>query len=255
MTLTTDSPSGASAAPSGGGPALVLVAHAGNDRHGRRAVGELMTAVAMRLGGVEARVAFVDVQQPDLSEALDGLQPGRSAVVVPLLLSTGYHVHSDLASTLVDDAERTLHVSEILGPDDALVELLTMRLRQAGLRDDDVIVLAAAGSSDHRAVRDVLDTGRRVASRLERPVTAGFLTAAVPHLSSAVETMRRLHPGSRLLVSTHLLAPGMFADLAAASGGDVVARTLLVPGATPPSALVELVARRYLDAVRGVAAN
>ncbi|NNC10960.1 cobalamin biosynthesis protein CbiX [Planctomonas sp. JC2975] len=250
--MTTDSPGDASAAPSSLQPALVLVAHSGNDADGRRAVGELKAAVETRLGGVDAVAAFVDVQQPDLSEALNSLRPDRSAVVVPLLLSTGYRVHSELAHALAASTGRSVRVSELLVPDDAVMDLLAMRLRQAGLRDDDVVVLAAAGSSDHRAVRDVLDTGRRLASVLERQVTAGFLTAAVPHLSSAVETMRRLHPSSRLLVGPYLLAPGMFADLAAASGGDVVARTLLVPGVTPPAPLVELVVRRYRDAAGGM---
>ena len=41
--------------------------------------------------------AFVDVQQPDVSSVLDRLGDVHAAVVVPLLLSAGYHVHVDLA--------------------------------------------------------------------------------------------------------------------------------------------------------------
>jgi hypothetical protein len=45
-----------------------------------------------------------------------------------------------------------------------------------------------------------------------------------------------------------LLAPGYFADLAAAAGGDVTTEPLLISGRRPPGQLVELVVERYLAA-------
>ena len=249
MTLTTDRGStGSSRDELSGAPALIVVAHSGNDEAGRKAVDTLVTAVVSKLPGVTGRASYVDVQQPDVSSALDTLEPGRAAVVVPLLLSTGHHVHSDLVRELAHRHDRRVGVADLLGPQEAIIEVLGQRLAQVGLRDDDLVVLAAAGSSDHRAVRDCLDAGRMLASRLERPVTAGFIMAAVPHLSSAIETMRRLHPSARMVLSTYLLAPGLFADLATDAGADVVAATLLVPGSPPPAGLVDLVASRYLDA-------
>lgn len=256
MTLATDGGStGALHEASPDAPALVVVAHSGNDAEGREAVAQLVASVIANLPGVTGLAAFVDVQQPDVSDVLDALRPGRAAVVVPLLLSTGHHVHSDLVRELAHRRDRRVRVADLLGPDDAIIDVLTQRLTQAGLRDDDLVVLAAAGSSDHRAVRDCLDAGRMLASRLERPVTAGFITAAVPHLSSAIETMHRLHPSARMLLSSYLLAPGLFADLATAAGADVVSGTLLVPGTPAPEGLVDLVARRYLDAAQGLAAE
>ncbi len=50
---------------------------------------------------------------------------------------------------------------------------------------------------------------------IHRRVTAAFLSAAEPKLSDAVAAQRI--PGRRVVVATYLLAPGLFADLAAAA--------------------------------------
>jgi hypothetical protein len=76
-------------------------------------------------------------------------------------------------------------------------------------------------------------------------VTAGFIAAAIPRLPDAIEMIREVHPGSRVVVGPYLLAPGTFYDQAAASGADLIADPLLMPDAPAPSALVELVLDRY----------
>ncbi len=57
----------------------------------------------------------------------------------------------------------------------------------------------------------------------------------------------------RVVVVSYLLAPGYFADLAAAAGGDVTTPPLLVDGDPVPSELVDVVIERYVAAhVSGV---
>lgn len=226
-------------------PSLLAVSHGTNSEEGREAIAGLIAAVAHALPSVSVESSFVDVQQPDLEAGLDAIGPSAGAVVVPLLLSAGYHVHVDIARSLADRLNESVQLASALGPDDALVQILASRLAAAGLAPGDSIVLAAAGSSDHRAVRDCLEMGRRLGALLGRPVTVGFLSAAVPRLDGAIETARQLHPGQRVMVGSYLLAPGYFADLAAAAGGDVTSEPLLGAGRRPPAQLVDLVVARY----------
>ncbi len=106
-------------------------------------------------------------------------------------------------------------------------------------------MLAAAGSNDPRAVRECFETARRLAHRLGRPVTVGFIAAAIPRLPDAIEMIREVHPGSRVVVGAYLLAPGTFYDSAAGAGGDLIADPLLLPGESAPHELVDLVLERF----------
>lgn len=232
-------------------PALVAASHGTSSPEGRAAVAALVVAVrGASDGATEVLDAFVDVQQPDVPSVLDGLDE-RQAVIVPLLLSAGYHVHVDLA----DEARgRAATVTGALGPDDRLVDVLVARLVEAGLRWDDRVVLATAGSSDVRAVDDCRDMGRRLAERLGRRVAVGFLSAARPSVAEAVANTRATHPVSRVVVASYLLAPGYFHDLAAAAGGDLTTAPLLRADAAPPAGLVDLVLDRYAEAALSPAA-
>ena len=224
-------------------PALVAASHGTSSPDGQAAVAALVDAVRRRAPKLVVADAFVDVQQPDVASVLDGLGLEHEAVVVPLLLSAGYHVHVDLADA-VAGAEHGPALAAAMGPDDRLVDVLVARLREVGLRIDDRVVLAAAGSSDARAVADCRIVGRRLAERLGAPVAVGFLSAARPSLADAVARTRATHPVSRVVVSSYLLAPGYFHDLAA-SVGAVTTAPLLVPDAPPPTPLVDLVLDRH----------
>ena len=228
-------------------PALVAVSHGTSSPVGQRAVASLVAAVRWNAPDLSVSGGFVDVQQPDVPATLGALPREASAVTVPLLLSAGYHVHVDLKRALRKEA-RTTALAGALGPDERLIDVLMHRLRQAGLRRDDRVVLGVAGSSDARAVEDCHEMGRRLAARLGRRVTVGFISAASPRLPDAVARERELHPSSRIVVSTYLLAPGYFADLAAASGADVTTAPLLDGFSEPPAQLVDLVLDRYEEA-------
>ncbi len=234
-------------------PALVAASHGTSSVDGRAAVASLVDAVRQSSPRVVVEDAFVDVQQPDVASVLDRLGAAHDAVVVPLLLSAGYHVHVDLAREVRQGSGAPV-LGAALGPDDRLVEVLADRLAEAGLRGDDRVVLAAAGSSDTRAVDDCRIVGRRLAARLGRPVAVGFLSAARPSLADAIARTRATHPVSRVVVSSYLLAPGYFHDLAAAAGGDVTSAPILRPEGAPAPALVDLVLDRYGEAALSRAA-
>ena len=229
-------------------PALVGIAHGTSSPAGQAAVAALMRAVAETDPELTVTLGFVDVQHPDAPETLAALPDGVPAIVVPLLLSAGYHVHVDLTEAVHAVADRDVLLAGALGPDDRLVELLRHRLDQAGLAPDDVLVLAVAGSSDARAVADCRVVAARLAAASGHDVTLGFLSAAEPRLAEAVAAARAGNPGKRIVVSSYLLAPGYFQDLVRGAGATVVTAPLLVQGAAVPPQLVDVVVDRYRSA-------
>jgi sirohydrochlorin ferrochelatase len=226
--------------------ALVAISHGTSSATGQRAVTRLVEAVSTRLPFDTVAAGFVDVQQPDVPATLGALADDQPAAIVPLLLSAGFHVHVDLVNEAASSG-RVTAISRALGPDDRLVDLLVRRLHDAGLGPMDSVVLAAAGSTDARAVDDCVEMARRLSGRIGRVVSVGFISAAKPPLARAISDARALHPSGRVLVSTYLLAPGYFYDLACESGADVVTAPLLTAeGAVPPE-LVETVCDRYTE--------
>jgi len=126
-------------------PALVAVAHGTRDDAGPEVVADLLADVRRRLPGVDVITAWVELLTPGLREVMSGME--RPAVVVPLLLSTGYHVSIDLpAAAALSPAP--VHIAAPLGPDRHLARATTARLREAGALWGDAVVLAAAGSTD-----------------------------------------------------------------------------------------------------------
>jgi sirohydrochlorin ferrochelatase len=222
---------------------LVAVTHGTPSSANREAVIRLVDAVASERPDLGVSISFVDASQADVAAAL-AADAESDAVIVPLVLSAGFHVRTGLSLGL-DRLGGGARLAGELGPDDRIVGVLAERLDDLGLAEDDAVLLAAAGSNDPRAVRECFETARRLGQRLGRPVTVGFIAAAIPRLPDAIEMIREVHPGSRVVVGPYLLAPGTFYDAASASGADLIADPLLLPDQPAPRALVDLVLERY----------
>ncbi|MDQ1661129.1 MAG: hypothetical protein QOJ68_1109 [Blastococcus sp.] len=209
-------------------PVLVACAHGTRNPTGRRLIAELALAARSLRPGLETTAAFVDVQPPTIAQVVAGLAAeGRPAVVVPLLLSGGYHVHVDIAGA-VAGAEGTV-AARPLGPDPRLVEVLHDRLVEAGADPGDprtAVVLAAAGSSDPRSVADVERTAALLQRSWAGPVATGYGSAAQPTVADAVAAAR-VAGAERVVVAAYLLAPGHFRDKLADAGADVTTAPLL----------------------------
>ncbi|KRE30238.1 sirohydrochlorin chelatase [Agromyces sp. Soil535] len=224
---------------------LVAVTHGAPSAANREAVIRLVDAVASERPDLDVSISFVDASNADVAAAL-AADAEADAVIVPLVLSAGFHVRTGLSLGL-DRIGGGAQLAAELGPDDRIVAVLAERLGALGLADDDAVLLAAAGSNDPRAVRECFETARRLGQRLGRPVTVGFIAAAIPRLPDAIEMIREVHPGSRVVVGPYLLAPGTFYDAATGAGGDLIADPLLLPDRPAPRELVELVLERYAD--------
>ncbi len=232
-------------------PVLVACAHGTRNPTGRRLIAELALATRARRPGLVTTAAFVDVQPPTVVDVVADLSAaGRPAVVVPLLLSGGYHVHVDIAGA-VAGSEGTV-AARPLGPDPRLVEVLSDRLAQAGADAQDpltAVVLAAAGSSDPRAVADVEDTADLLQRSWAGAVTTGYGSAARPTVPDAVVAARR-GGAERVVVASYLLAPGHFHDRLAGAGADAVTAPLL-----PDDRIAAVLLDRYDAALASAAAG
>ena len=222
----------------GAEPVLVVVAHGTRSAPGQEQIRVLAADVARRRPHVDVRAAFVDVQQPRLGDLAPRL--GRRAVVVPLLLSSGYHVRVDIADAVAGiDAVAT----DPVGPDPRLVDLLAARITAAG--PTDAVVLAAAGSSDPRSRAD----GDAVARALPMPVHVGYAATSEPRAADVVARLRAAG-ARRITIAAYLLAEGLFHRSLHRCGATAVTAPLV----TDP-VVTGLVLHRYDTAVAGLSAG
>lgn len=171
----------------------------------------------------------------------------RPVVVVPLLLSTGFHTNVDISRAV--GAHPGLAVATgALGPHELLADVLHDRLTTGGAQPGDAVVLAAAGSSDPAAAVDVAAMAALLAARRDAEVTVGFAAGAGPRIADVVDETRRAG-AERVVVASYVLAPGYFAQVIGAAGGDVVTEPL-----APDARIAEIVAERYRAALQDLSA-
>ncbi|ONI78473.1 cobalamin biosynthesis protein CbiX [Kribbella sp. ALI-6-A] len=224
---------------------LVAAAHGTADPRGIRTVHELVREMARQRPEVPVSLGFVDVDTPALPSLVSRVvADGNQLVVVPLLLSAGYHVTTDVNA----EASRRPHAVTAagpLGPHLVLAQILADRLTERcadGLPDVDHVVLAAAGSSDRRALLDCSSVAADLSALIDRPVEVGYVSGAGERLPAVLERT----PG-RVAVATYLLAPGFFADRVATTAARAGALATAPLGADPRLAALAL--HRYDQAL------
>ena len=218
---------------------LILVAHGTRSAAGVQTIEALSSAVAERIGPL--RTAFVDVLGPNPAEVL-GSAVGRPAVVVPAFLASGYHVHTDLPSRVAESGHPDVSVMPPLGPDSRLADVMLDRLREAGWRRGDAVVMAAAGSSDARARRELHWAATLLAGRAG-DVRLGYVATGEPRVGDVINRLRAVGRW-RIFIASYLLAPGLFHDRLADTGATAVAAPLGVhPG------VVDLIVDRFSPGV------
>jgi sirohydrochlorin ferrochelatase len=168
------------------------------------------------------------------------------------LLSVGYHVKVDIAKA-VKSRPGTVAAAP-LGPDPRLAALLDQRLREAGVTDNDAIVLAAAGSSNPNAALSVEELAGQLGDLRSNRIVPAYGASAKPSVPEAVAMLREeaaggagagesaggVSVGGRVVVASYLLAPGFFHDQLAKAGADLVTEPLL-----PSPVLAEIALERY----------
>lgn len=226
-------------------PALVLAAHGTRDGRDRPTVEAIAQRVRSLRPTLPVRTAYLQFSSPDVTSALEDVH--GDAVVVPLLLSTGYHLRVDLPEAIAAaralQPEATFALAASLGPHPLLVEALTARLHTAGWRPGVPVVLAAAGSTDPAASADVEASARALGVALGVPVRPGYAAGTQPTVADTV-TALRAEGAQRVAVASYLISPGQFSDVARAAGADVIAAPV-----ADHLAVGKLVLLRYDDVV------
>jgi sirohydrochlorin ferrochelatase len=215
---------------------LVLVAHGTRKQSGVTMVGDLAQRVSATLGQ-KVHVSFVDVLGPTPSEVLESM--ARPAIMVPAFLSRGYHVTTDIPAHVDPSGHPDVTVTEALGPGPQLLRVLADQLVESGWRRDDSVILAAAGTSDPNAQRDLHTMATGLSAITSSRVELAFAATGTPRVGEAVAALRE-RGARRVVVASYLLSEGMFQDRLRASGADVVTEPL----GTHPG-LVRLIANRF----------
>ncbi|MFI6410819.1 sirohydrochlorin chelatase [Streptomyces sp. NPDC050585] len=232
-------------------PTLVAVAHGSRDPRALPAVRALLDQVRALRPGLPVRLGHVELDEPLLTDTLDGLPAGGDAVLVPLLFGRGHHVKHDLPRAARAAAPRVhARVAAPLGPHPLLAEALHDRLTEAGWRPGPrthrtaAVVLAAAGSRDPESTVGTRRLAALLGDRLGGvPVLAAYASAASPTVPEAVRELTA-RGRTRVAVASCFTAPGLFATRSAAAAPWIAAAPL-----GPHPALARLVLHRYDQAL------
>lgn len=224
---------------------MVLAAHGTRDPAGPCVI-EGLAARLRAEAGISVRVAYADVRQPDVATVLDSVR-GHQAVVIPAFLAAGYHVRTDIPAQIAASGHPDVVLATPFGPAPELVDVMQDRLEWAGYRPGDAVVLAAAGSSDARALAEVRSAASALSKQLATPVRVGYAATAQPSIADAVSLARGR--GRRVAVASWLLAPGLFQRKLLDSGAAVVAEPL---GEHP--GVIDLILSRYHQALQQLVA-
>ena len=179
----------------------VLAAHGSTDPRFNDVVESIAAQVRALRPHVDVRIGYLEHGPPSIADAVTA-----DCVVVPLLLSGGYHVRIDIPAQASGCV-----IADPVGPDAALVTALVARLGEAGYDGKQSVVLAGAGSSDERALDDVRSVAGWLSNELGVDVTAAFVSAGSPRLGEI----------DARVVATYLLSPGVFHDAIVEGGADV----------------------------------
>ncbi|MGW1719345.1 sirohydrochlorin chelatase [Streptomyces sp. NPDC002156] len=232
-------------------PALVVVAHGSRDPRALSTVRTLLDQVRALRPGLPVHLGHIELNEPLLPDTLAALGD-REAILVPLLLSRGYHVKRDIPEMA---AESRVHarVAPALGPHPLLVDALYARLVEAGwptrtdheTRRQSAVVLAAAGSRDPESKVDTGRTAQLLSDRLGVPVIPAYATTAAPTVPNAIEALEA-SGRTRVAIASYFTAPGRFATECAETAPWIAS----APLGTHP-AMASLLLHRY-DQMIGV---
>lgn len=222
-----------------GAPILLAVAHGTKYPNGVAEVRRLTNIVRTKRPGLRVELAWLERSEPLLADVLPTLD--GPVAVVPLLLSTGFHVKVDITRAV--GKRPNAAIAAQLGPDKRITKVVYERLlavRGTSLED---VVLFASGSSDPEAAEQLDTAANQLARALHVKVYPRFLTNRDPASG--------LPMGCH--VANYLLAPGFFNDrLRSYAEDELMSAAVADPiGAHP--LVAEVVLDRYDAALRELA--
>jgi len=217
-------------------PTLLIAAHGTVSAEGSATTAAIAAAVAAARPSVQVSLCFLDVASPSLTSALDSLAPGP-VVVVPLLLSSGYHVLTDIPAIVA--GRPSVAMAPHLGPAPVLADVLAERLAALpGAAASTALV--AIGSTRGEARAEVATMAALLGARIGRPVTVVPLFGDVRSALAALPLP--------VAVATYLIAEGAFLSGLRAAVAEL---GVMTEPFGPDPGLIDLVLQRYDEAAAG----
>jgi cobalt/nickel transport system ATP-binding protein len=246
-------------------PALLLVGHGSRSHAGVAAYWQFASVLKTEAPELEVGCGFIELAEPDLDTAVDGLVAAgaTSVVAVPLVLLGAGHMKSDGPAILARARQRHPQV-EFAYARDLGIHPLVLEVAEEKVRgvlpspdpDTDAVVLVSRGSSDPDANADLYKVARLLAdSRGLGMVEPAFISLAPPGVPAALERCRRLG-ARRVAVVPYFLFTGVLVDrirdqAATWAAGHPDVEVLAGPELGPDPRLARLVLERYAEARHG----
>ncbi len=205
---------------------LLLVAHGSRDPRAATTTRALARVVAAARPGLDVRVSFLELAEPDPATVLRAI--GGPAVVVPLLLTNADPGRVDLPAQI---SGFDVALAQPLGQvSDHLLEGLVKRLHNATAHSAyNGIVVAAAGTRVREARATVAEVAQALSERLGVPAEVAYAAGAEPTGADAVRLLRE-RGADRVAVAAYFLACGQLyatvTDSAVQAGAVAVAEPL-----------------------------
>ncbi|WP_367306956.1 sirohydrochlorin chelatase [Alicyclobacillus acidocaldarius] len=200
---------------------ILFIGHGTRLQDGMHMWHRFVDDVAERAGLCEEDVAraFVEIAQPDVTEALVQLaETGvRRVHMVPLLLFSAGHMRVDLPEAVARAEERVgrlqLTWSQPFGDEPAFIDVAVDRARELvpHMPEGAGVVLVGRGNRDEDAQRAFAGVAANVASRIGAPLVHGYLAGTGRSLEGALEELWRM--GCRhIAVVPYLWFPGLLTE-------------------------------------------
>ena len=242
-------------------PSLLLVGHGSRAPAGVAEYWRFADVLHREAPALDVGCGFIELAEPDLDTAIDGLVRGgaTSVVAVPLVLLGAGHLKNDGPAALARGRERHPDVHFAYGRDLGIhpnvLEVASERIEETA-GDGWAVVVVSRGSSDPDANADLYKVGRLLwESHAPDLVEAAFVSLAPPSVPDALERCRRLG-ATRIAVVPYFLFTGVLVDRInaqanawAAEHPDIEVR--VGPHLGPDRRIARLVLDRYTEAVAG----
>lgn len=219
---------------------IIATAHGTDSTEGRDTIDSMIKCLQLKLANrlgplLHIYEAYVDVQIPELGEVLEALPSDDQTIILPLLLSTGYHMQVDMKEAAKNSGIENISIADSLGPSYHLAQLMHHRLIEKGWRPGDRVVMAAAGSSRGEGQDAVARQCTMLSNELAQDITFGFVADIEPRIGQVLEqaVAEKTDENENIFVATYLLGRGVFdtkLSHLAATHGAISADPLMIPG-------------------------
>jgi sirohydrochlorin cobaltochelatase len=192
--------------------AVLLVGHGSRREKSNEQVRELAAKLEPKVG-VPVDVAYLELAEPTIPDAIEALAPAcHTLTVVPLSLFGASHVKNDVPLAVqtarAEHDDLTINYGSHLGVHPSLVDLLDDRVRAVEAElgvdraaDDVAVVVCARGSSDPDSNADVHKLARLLYEGREFDrVEASFIGVTTPLLDDTLHTVTKDRPDAAVVV-------------------------------------------------------